>query len=206
MSFHLIKTPGNSDNEIDSDDTCKKSYVEELCEENSARTGILEEEIRELRQALVACQEQLDAMAAKLGNSERRDAMVASSTNGMVTNKMGKCDSLRSNGADGNVTVRPTAVRAVPRRQRMRHPYDPIRLCHFCEQPGYSDSCRNVISVVARVQTVQRKKHCPKCLKPHVGVCRKITPCAYCQESSHHRSLCPTVTAYEKRAARGHHC
>ncbi|VDP06288.1 unnamed protein product [Heligmosomoides polygyrus] len=116
--------------------------------------------MRELRQTLVACQEQVDAMAkmankdlnlvANVGHADKtcpRDAMVDSSR-----------DAVAPSNAGGSVRA---AMRAMPRRHMIRWPYDLIRLCHFCDQPGYSDSCRNVLSINVRVDIIQRKNSAP---------------------------------------------
>lgn len=103
--------------------------MKELCEDTSARTGILEEEVRELRQALLTCQEQVDAMAkmankdlnlvANVGHADKTcpsDAMVDGSRDAVAPSKAG--GSMRA------------AIRAMPRRHMIRRPYDlALALC-----------------------------------------------------------------------------
>ncbi|KAL6734927.1 hypothetical protein Aduo_005415 [Ancylostoma duodenale] len=81
-----------------------------------------------------------------------------------------------------------------------------IVYCRFCGEEGYSDSCRNVISVLRRAEIARRDHLCPICLKPHSGKCRKQLSCVYCGGNDHHRALCHSVEAYDNRGEIGHHC
>ncbi|KAL6743145.1 hypothetical protein Aduo_016222 [Ancylostoma duodenale] len=85
-------------------------------------------------------------------------------------------------------------------------PYNIPKFCHFCGYQGYSDSCRSILNPSQRADIVRSKKLCPKCLKRHSALCRKITPCAYCGDPSHHRALCASATAFEQRSKKPHHC
>ncbi|RCN24972.1 hypothetical protein ANCCAN_29319, partial [Ancylostoma caninum] len=74
----VIRTPGRSDDEPEPYYSPEKTMFEEMCEENSARIAILEEEIVELRRAVEAQKKikvetkdaACDAMAQNDGNVE----------------------------------------------------------------------------------------------------------------------------------------
>ncbi|RCN26027.1 hypothetical protein ANCCAN_28253 [Ancylostoma caninum] len=174
----VIRTPGRSDDEPEPYYSLEKTILEEMCEENSARIAILEEEIVELRRAVetqkkikvetkeAAC----DAMAQIDGNVEMGNAVEQENIPPMQPARADQPLGPYRHGRQ-NASRRPS-------------PYPAIMLCHFCNQRGFSDSCRNVIGAGQRAEIVKSKGLCPKCLKRHTAPCRKTFPCPYCGQSS----------------------
>ncbi|EYC45342.1 hypothetical protein Y032_0431g1318 [Ancylostoma ceylanicum] len=157
-----------------------------MVEEQAARINILEEEVRELRKLIT---EATTNAAKKPDTAQNAPAPVQMGPEGKP---------------EAPAAIKPSTS-GCSASQRYA-PYNVPRFCHFCGCQGYSDSCRPVLNPSQRAEIIRSKKLCPKCLKRHSALCRKVTPCAYCGDPSHHRALCASSTAFEQRSKKLHHC
>ncbi|KAL6730203.1 hypothetical protein Aduo_001191 [Ancylostoma duodenale] len=183
-----------------------------MCEENSARIAILEEEIQELRKTVesLAAHRSDEEKAADVPEANGSDVMAGDDAP-VEENRMEVAEQNQEERSDEPTSSNARNLHSRIRRVNMHNnhphsPYEIVRYCHFCDQVGYSDSCRNVLGSAQRAEIVRAEHLCQKCLKRDTGVCKKITPCAYCSNNSHHRALCNAAIAFEERAKKVHHC
>uniref|UniRef100_A0A1I7YXL2 CCHC-type domain-containing protein n=1 Tax=Steinernema glaseri TaxID=37863 RepID=A0A1I7YXL2_9BILA len=88
---------------------------------------------------------------------------------------------------------------------------DPKRpyACVFCGMPHFSDACRVIRHLSARLDIVKRKNLCRICLVHHnyQERCRRLEErekkgrgCFYCGRFNHHRAICPTADMRRARS------
>ncbi|EYC28633.1 hypothetical protein Y032_0007g3327 [Ancylostoma ceylanicum] len=167
----------------------KNEYVQEMCEENTAKITLLEADVQELRQASELLKQKLRDEKA---NSEGRTRQQ------VKDNDREKQE---------NMAIGPSRHKPFRRCPRPS-PLMPLKKKYrvFCGGQGFTDSCRNVLSSKGRANIIRAKCLCTKCLEQHGGSRRNNVPCPYCSSNDHRRALCDTLNAFEERAKKSYHC
>ncbi|EYC04035.1 hypothetical protein Y032_0090g2380 [Ancylostoma ceylanicum] len=176
--------------------------------ETNERISSLEAQLRELKDLLERniCERRsgTEEEEKQPKNNEDNETKPSEKQRIVVTiqNDSSTLPNITQNGKEKEDSNNSSTNRAPPQEPVVER----IMYCRFCVEEGYSDSCRNVISVLRRAQSARRDHLCPICLKPHSGKCRKQLSCLYCGANDHHRALCHSVEAYDSRGEIDHHC